>query len=114
MKRHRAICPTCKQLKVVDLNRGGICGSCRYLSLAIAPGDWTQQAACTEHDPELFWPDPLKGKDTTKQAQEICLGCPVANDCLEYAITSNQTQGIWGGLTGAGRLAYAQRLREAI
>lgn len=112
MRRYIGTCPICKNERPLNTKYGNVCNSCRYQSLAKPPGAWTEDAACLNVDPEIFWPDP-GGYDTTPVAQEICLGCPVADKCLTYAIETNQSHGIWGGLTPAGRLAYRKRLEEA-
>jgi len=32
------------------------------------------------------------------EAKAICATCPVREECLEYALETNQDSGIWGGL----------------
>ncbi len=62
--------------------------------------DWRDLAACADFDPE--WWFPLAGSGLTqevKMAREICRGCPVAGDCLEYALDTRPTAGVWGGMT---------------
>lgn len=73
--------------------------------------DWRSQAACRGTDPELFFP---VGRDDverpeTDAAKEICAGCPVVDECLAYALTTRQPDGIWGGLTTSERRALARR-----
>jgi WhiB family redox-sensing transcriptional regulator len=36
-------------------------------------------------------------------AKEVCGRCPLMNQCAEYGLISNQTFGIWGGLTAQER-----------
>jgi WhiB family redox-sensing transcriptional regulator len=70
-------------------------------------------------DPEVFHPVGSVGPAYRRQvaeAQEICAGCPVAEECLQLALVYDQTkhrgrpvQGIWGGTTEAER----RRLHEA-
>lgn len=63
--------------------------------------DWRSQAACSEQDPELFFPIGTTGPavEQADAAKRICSDCVVREECLEYAIASNQDAGIWGGLT---------------
>lgn len=63
--------------------------------------DWRSHAACSEQDPELFFPIGTTGPavEQADAAKRICSGCAVREECLEYAIASNQDAGIWGGLT---------------
>lgn len=58
--------------------------------------DWRDQALCAQVDPELWFPE--KGA-ATADAKGVCARCPVTADCLEYAVTSIPTEGIWGGVT---------------
>lgn len=69
------------------------------------PRGWRRQAACRDEDPELFFP-PGRGDTAYAQveaAKRICLGCPVREPCLTYALATRQREGIWGGLTGLER-----------
>lgn len=56
---------------------------------------WMSWALCAETDPELFFPE--KG-GSPRRAKEICAGCPVRQECLEYALKNGET-GVWGGTT---------------
>ena len=62
-------------------------------------GDWRNLDACRGLDPDRFFPergDPF----TASNAQAVCAACPVAEQCLEFAIANDETVGIWGGLSG--------------
>lgn len=62
---------------------------------------WLTQAACSDKDPRLFFPDP--GLPAwTDAAKQICASCPVQQACLDFAITEGAT-GIWAGTTDAER-----------
>lgn len=71
-------------------------------SLALANADytWRNQAICRDTDPDLFFPIGTTGHALVQidRAKEVCEVCPVKNDCLEYALETNQDSGIWGGL----------------
>ena len=56
---------------------------------------WQDDANCATTDPELFTP---KKGESAEPAKAICAMCPVQKMCLEYALTNNQNQGIWGGM----------------
>jgi WhiB family redox-sensing transcriptional regulator len=62
---------------------------------------WRSAAACRSADPELFFPLSEFGKSLEQiaEAKAICIGCPVRRQCLEFALRTRQTHGIWGGLT---------------
>lgn len=57
---------------------------------------WQIKANCLGVDPELFFPE--RGM-STREAKEVCRGCMVKQDCLEFAIANGEKFGIWGGLS---------------
>ena len=67
--------------------------------------DWQDQANCLGVDPDLFFPE--RGA-STREAKEVCRGCVVRLDCLEYAQATGEKFGIWGGLSERER----RRLRR--
>jgi WhiB family redox-sensing transcriptional regulator len=66
-----------------------------------AGASWRSAAACRSADPELFFPISESGNalEQIAEAKAICAGCPVRRQCLEFALRTRQTHGIWGGLT---------------
>jgi WhiB family redox-sensing transcriptional regulator len=58
------------------------------------PGDWAEQGLCREVDGDLFFPE--KG-GSTREAKSVCAECYVRTQCLEYALRTEQRNGIWGG-----------------
>lgn len=67
---------------------------------------WLARANCTGVDPDLFFPE--RGS-STREAKEVCRGCVVREDCLEYAITHSEKFGIWGGLSERERRKIRRR-----
>ena len=67
---------------------------------------WQTQANCMGVDPDLFFPE--RGA-STREAKEVCKGCVVRGECLEYALANGEKFGIWGGLSERER----RRLRRA-
>jgi WhiB family redox-sensing transcriptional regulator len=61
--------------------------------------DWRELAACKDSDPSLFFPIGTTGPavDQIEEAKMICSGCAVQEDCLLYALETNQESGVWGG-----------------
>src|SRR5215212_108659 len=57
---------------------------------------WQDQANCLGVDPDLFFPE--RGA-STREAKEVCRGCVVRNECLEYALTNGEKFGIWCGMS---------------
>lgn len=66
---------------------------------------WQDQANCLGVDPDLFFPE--RGA-STREAKEVCKGCIVRGECLEYALANGEKFGIWGGLSERER----RRLRR--
>lgn len=64
---------------------------------------WQYQGACREVDPETFFlPYNCRSEEKRAyilEAKKVCATCPVIKECLEYAVTSNQEFGVWGGLS---------------
>lgn len=73
--------------------------------------EWRDLAACNGHDPSLFFPAGETGPAASQiqQAKRICASCDVQEDCLIYAIETNQVAGIWGGLTEDERRPVRRR-----
>jgi WhiB family transcriptional regulator, redox-sensing transcriptional regulator len=67
---------------------------------------WQAKANCMGVDPDLFFPE--RGA-STREAKEVCRGCVVREDCLEYALANGEKFGIWGGMSERER----RRLRRA-
>lgn len=68
---------------------------------------WAAYAACRGADPSLFFAG-VEGGDTCT-AQRICAGCPVNEECLEWALTTGVSYGVWGGTTEAQRRHLVRR-----
>lgn len=66
---------------------------------------WMSNAACTEIDPDMWFPEP---GGSIQQQQAICADCPVRNLCLEYALRNDIEHGIWGGLSPKHRKKLRQ------
>ncbi len=57
--------------------------------------DWHDDAECRDTGLNFY---PKRG-ESTKEQKAICTTCGVVDDCLEYALSTNQKFGIWGGLS---------------
>jgi WhiB family redox-sensing transcriptional regulator len=85
----------------------------QYLRLIIddAP-HWRDFADCATSDADLWFAE--KGDaDTITHAKAVCAGCPVREQCLDYALTNRETHGIWGGMSYKERLRY-RKASEAV
>ncbi|MCO5319618.1 MAG: WhiB family transcriptional regulator [Microthrixaceae bacterium] len=55
---------------------------------------WMAEGNCAHKAPSLFFPSDGVG---VERAKKVCEGCPVATQCLEYAIANRIDHGVWGG-----------------
>jgi len=77
---------------------------------------WRDAAACARRPDVDFFPS-AEDAAGIERAVAVCAGCPVADECLSFAIETNQPDGIWGGTTAAERTKLRRRwlqdLRQA-
>jgi WhiB family redox-sensing transcriptional regulator len=71
---------------------------------------WIELAACRGLDAALFFP--TRG-EWTREAREVCGGCPVRAQCLEHALDAGEKFGIWGGKTERQRRAMRRARQRA-
>jgi WhiB family redox-sensing transcriptional regulator len=77
--------------------------------------DFRHRAICRDEDPELFFPVGT-GDPALKQiaeAKTVCRRCPVASECLAWALDSGQDAGVWGGMSEDERRALKRRNTRA-
>jgi WhiB family redox-sensing transcriptional regulator len=92
--------------------------SAHLLSLTIASDEWRRTAACRDTDPDLFFPVGTTGPaiEQIDNAKAVCRQCDSQQDCLEFALATNQDSGIWGGTSEEERRKlrkqYAARQRR--
>lgn len=66
------------------------------------PESWRYAAACRGEDPALFFAPSYFEKRREKEAREalakaVCARCPVRMECLDHALVTRETHGVWGG-----------------
>lgn len=66
--------------------------------LTLTPEPWTRDALCAQIGGDEWFPE--KG-EPSRPAKNICRECPVAAQCLEYALRNGERHGIWGGVSVA-------------
>ncbi len=78
---------------------------------------WPERAACREPavDPEWFFPVAETGPSAREvaAAKAVCARCPVAAQCLDWAIRAGEPAGIWGGTTPEERRLSRSRTARA-
>ncbi len=74
---------------------------------------WREAAACLDAPEVDFFPDPAD-LEAIATAKAVCAGCPVSDDCLTWAVETNQTEGIWGGHSPRERRSIRRHWLEEI
>lgn len=69
---------------------------------------WQLRAGCRGSDANLFFgPTHLESKEERlareAQAKALCSECPVRRECLDFALATRESYGIWGGLNETER-----------
>ena len=72
---------------------------------------WRQLARCRGVDPEVFYPV-SDDDEAAEEAKSICALCPVREPCLEFALSTREKNGVWGGLTERERRRVLRRRRK--
>ena len=70
--------------------------------------EWVDKAACKGFPTKWWFPE--RGQRSGLPLF-ICAHCPVATECLEYALDLFIEQGVWGGLTEKQRRSEKRRRR---
>lgn len=76
---------------------------------AASTWQWQDDSACRDSDLDLFFgTDP----NSIAEAKRVCASCPleIRKTCLDYAITTPERYGVWGGFSADER--KKERLRR--
>jgi WhiB family redox-sensing transcriptional regulator len=78
--------------------------------------DWRHHAACRDEDPELFYPVGVSGPAALQiaEAKAVCHRCPVASDCLAWALGAGEDHGVWGGMDEDERRSLKRRTQRSV
>lgn len=75
-----------------------------------SPTAWMADGNCRNYPPATFFPSDGVG---VERARAICKGCPVGDQCLEYALEERIEHGVWGGCSERERRRILKR-RKAL
>jgi len=73
---------------------------------------WVEQAACSEVGPGP-WDSDDETNNSYREARRVCRVCPVAAECLEWALANDERYGMWGGMTPAERRGLGNEMDHA-
>jgi WhiB family redox-sensing transcriptional regulator len=74
--------------------------------LIVERPEWFAQAACKGQTAVMFSFDAVD----QAQAKAICVGCPVIEACLAFALRYREPSGVWGGHTAEERSELRQTI----
>lgn len=75
------------------------------------PSPFNGTQLCLEYDADIFYPDEYDDASVA-EAKSICNDCWMKNDCLEFALSTREKEGIWGGTTPDERYRIRRRVRK--
>ena len=64
---------------------------------------------CWSGNPEDWHPTTEAERQDVDRARELCAGCPILTECLEYALANRDLSGFWGGTTETERAEMRAR-----
>lgn len=81
------------------------------IGLQINRPKWMKDRNCFDEPVDTFYPAP-GDVERLRKAKGICKDCFVRQECLEFALSTNERFGIWGGKSARERslILRAQRL----
>jgi WhiB family redox-sensing transcriptional regulator len=74
--------------------------------------NWRATGLCKGSDPLVFYP-PSEDDSQADEAKTICSMCAVRQPCLEFALTTREKHGVWGGLTERERRRVLRQRRRS-
>jgi len=78
--------------------------------VTVNPTAWRDLGACRGLAPAIFYPD---DDDDAHDAKSVCAQCGVRVACLEFALSSREKQGVWGGATERERRRIIRQRRRS-
>jgi WhiB family redox-sensing transcriptional regulator len=67
---------------------------------------WRDRAACLgTYNPQFFH----QHSYLMLQAKAVCRDCTVVDECLQYALSHTEQEGVWGGMTPRERQRFRRK-----
>jgi WhiB family redox-sensing transcriptional regulator len=70
---------------------------------------WRKRAQCRNVDTSVFY-----GNDAHRKGKLVCVSCVVKDDCLQFALDNDISEGVYGGYTPKERKALAVRVEVTV
>ena len=74
--------------------------------------NWRLIGLCKGSSTLVFYP-PSDDDSLAEEAKTICSMCTVRKPCLEFALTTREKHGVWGGLTERERRRVLRQRRRS-
>lgn len=74
-----------------------------------ATPEWMAVGACRFVDPDLFYSE---RNNLTRDPKRVCARCAVAEQCLQWALITDEPHGIWGGQSAGERKSLVDDVRH--
>lgn len=79
-----------------------------WFSLMEAMEDVAGDDVPCKNFPDAFYPDVgARGFQDAMYAKQLCSGCPIIQQCLTFAVKTDEPYGVWGGMTPNERRAFS-------
>lgn len=93
------LCQRCYNRRYYEKNRKTELRARNWHPFDLLP-EWYDQAACKNANSDWWFPGVGEGVRNVARAKRICwTQCEVREECLDYAVSTNQKWGIWGGMS---------------
>lgn len=81
--------------------------------------EWHERAGCKGQPAHYFFPENKYGdsqnhRKCVAEARKICMKCPVAQQCFDYALNAEEEYGVWGGVDFYGWRMSGERRRQRL
>lgn len=81
----------------------------------LRPPSWHEWSLCAGMDQEIFFSeDRRKRVPLAKDAKTICRACPVATECLTWALEHEEEFGVWAASSGRQRSFMFDRIGKGV
>ncbi|CAN5771397.1 MAG: WhiB family transcriptional regulator [Actinomycetota bacterium] len=78
--------------------------------------EWQFKGLCRTVSPELFFhPEGERGparRRRDERAKQLCLECPVLEQCRDHALSAREPYGVWGAMTEDERETHYARQED--
>lgn len=71
---------------------------------------WQDDAECKGKPVEIFLPSKRISGSFYDEAKQICDGCSVKAECLDFALSNGEDIGVWGGMSPRQRFILKRAL----